>query len=161
MAGLKQTFVTKLTDVNSSAQEPLGTIRVENNKVYKYVQILNSATVAGVAGDLVVYFAATGYGNNRVCVRAADGDATTPFGAGALVAAVAGVAATAEYGWIQIEGLCTLSNNVTSAAAGMSFAKTTADKIGALAVATNAAGIGNMMGISVNTTTGVCLNCPW
>lgn len=161
MAGLKQTFVTKLTDVNASAQEPLGTIRVENNKVYKYVQILNSATVAGVAGDLVVYFAATGYINNRVCVRAADGDATTPFGAGALVAPVTGAAGVSEYGWIQVEGAATLSNNVTNGAAGGQFYKTTADKVGQLLVATNAAVIQNSMGVCLNATTGVCLYCPW
>lgn len=61
MAGIKQTFVTKLTDVNSTAQEVLGTLRFEGNKVYKYVEIKNTtATVAGAAGDPVAYFAATG-----------------------------------------------------------------------------------------------------
>lgn len=157
MAGLKQTFVTKLTDVNSTAQEVLGTLRNDGNKWYKYVEIKNSATVAGVATDAVVYFAATGYGNNRVCIRAADGDATVPFAAGVLMSTVAGVAATSEYGWIQIKGLSTLSTAVTSGAAGRVFKMSTTDKTASVATAAT----DNIMGVSMNATTGVCLNCPF
>jgi hypothetical protein len=155
--GFKQTFITRLTDVWANDRDGVGSIRIEGNKVYKYVQIMNSATVAGAAGDMVVYFAATGYGNSRVCVRAADGDATVPFAAGILLAAVAGVAAVAEYAWIQIKGPATLSTAVTGAAAGKVFKASTSDKTFAVTTAAT----DNVAGISMNATTGVCLTCPF
>ena len=75
MSGLKQSFVTKLTDIDTSAKEPLGTLRFEGNKVYKYVMIENhSAAVAGAVGAMCGYYAVTGYGNNRVVVDLSDAD---------------------------------------------------------------------------------------
>lgn len=158
MAGLKQTFVTKLTDVNSTAQEVLGSLRFENNKVYKYVEIKNTtATVAGVAGDCVAYFAATGYGNNRVVLDLSDADATVAFAAGILCGTITGTLGVSEYGWIQIKGAATLSIAVTSGAAGKTFKLTTVDKTATVGTAAT----DNVMGISVNATTGVCLDCPF
>lgn len=155
MSGLKQTFLTPLSEVSLVQKEVLGTLRYENNQVHKYINIQNSATVAGVAGDMVVYFAATGYAANRVCVRAADGDATVPFAAGILNAACAGVAATNYYGWIQVKGPATLSTAVTGAAAGKVFKASTTDKTFAVATAAT----DNIAGVSMNTTTGVSLDC--
>lgn len=158
MAGIKQTFVTKLTDVNSTAQEVLGTLRFEGNKVYKYVEIKNTtATVAGVAGDCVAYFAATGYGNNRVVLDVSDADATVAFAAGILCGTITGTLTVAEYGWIQIKGPATLNIAVTSGAAGKTFKMTTVDKIATVGTAAT----DNVMGISMNATTGVCLDCPF
>ena len=155
--GITQSFLTKLDQVDTSDVEGVGKIRREGSKMYKYVKLLNdTATVAGVAGDLVSYAAATGYPNNVVVLDDDDADAATPFGAGALVAAVAGVADTAYYLWIQIRGQCTLSNAVVSGAVGSHFIKADADKTGT--IATN--GVASNMGTSYNTTTGVCLNCP-
>lgn len=158
MAGIKQTFVTKLTDVNSTAQEVLGTLRFDGNKVYKYVEIKNTtATVAGAAGDPVAYFAATGYGNNRVVIDLTDADATVPFSAGVLCGTITGTLAVAEYGWIQIKGLSTLLTAVTSGAAGKTFKLSTTDKTASVSTAAT----DNFMGVSMNATTGVCLDCPF
>jgi hypothetical protein len=155
MSGLKQTFVTKLTDVTSVQQEPLGCIRVEGVRIYKYCQIMNSATVAGAAGSLVSYFAVTGYASSRVVVRAADADGV-PIPAGALCATVAGVAATAYYGWVQTKGPCTLDTAVTTPTVGAGFTMTTTDKTGTVAVSGD---LKPYAGISLNATTGVLLDC--
>ncbi|KKM65406.1 hypothetical protein LCGC14_1491550, partial [marine sediment metagenome] len=54
--GIQKIFVTQLTAVDAVAKEPLGTIRFDGNKVYKYVELANiTATVAGVAGDIASY----------------------------------------------------------------------------------------------------------
>lgn len=157
MAGWKDTFNTPLTDVSTVQREALGVIRVgDGGKMYKYCVLNNSATVAGVNGDGVVYFAATGYQNNRVCTRAADGDATVPFAAGIILASAAGVAATLYYLWVQIKGLATLSIAVTSGAAGKTFKMSTTDKTFTVATAAT----DNYAGISMNATTGVILTCP-
>jgi len=159
MAGIKQTFVTKLTDVNSTAQEVLGTLRFEGNKVYKYVNIKNTtATVAGAAGSLVGYFAATGYLNNRVVIDESDADAAVNP-AGALCGTVAGVLTVDYYGWIQIRGYCILDTAVTSGAAGSPFylLGSTTDKTGSILTAVTQA----QCGVSMNTTTGVVLTCPF
>lgn len=112
MPGRNSIFVTALTEVTTTQKETLGKIRVEGNKVYKYVQILNTtATVAAVAGDIVAYFAATGHSTNRVVTDKTDADAA-PVAAGAVQAAVAGVLAVAEYGWIQIKGPATLNTAI-------------------------------------------------
>lgn len=158
MAGIKQTFVTKLTDVNTTAQEVLGTLRFDGNKVYKYVEIKNTtATVAGAIGDAVAYFAATGYGNNRVVVDLSDADATVPFAAGTLCGVITGTLTVAEYGWIQIKGPATMSVAVTSGAAGKTFKLSTTDKTASVSTAAT----DNNMGVSMNSTTGVCLDCPF
>jgi len=155
MAGIKQTFVTKLTDVNSTAQEVLGTLRFEGNKVYKYVEFKNTtATVAGAAGSLVGYNAATGYLNNKVVADLTDADAAV-FPAGVTLAAVTGTLATSYFIWIQIKGYVVLDTAVTSGAAGSPFYLTTTDKTGAICSAATQA----PAGISMNTTTGVSLNC--
>ncbi len=157
MAGLPQTFQTPLTDVSVVQRDPLGSIRHEGGKWYKYVKLNNSATVAGVAGDKVVYFAATGYGANRVCSRAADGDATMPIAAGILLAACAGVAATDYFLWVQIKGAATLSNAVVSGVAGQVFKATAANATFTIATLVT----DNIAGICINATTGVYLDCPF
>ncbi len=157
MSGLKQTFLTRLGDIDTTAKEVLGILRYEGNKVYKYVQILNSVTTAGAVGNGVVYFAATGYAANRVCVRYADGDATMPVMAGVLAGAPAGVAGTAEYGWIQIKGPATLTTAVTSGVAGQTFKATATNDTETITTLVT----DNAAGISTNGTTGVILNCPF
>ena len=59
--GQKQTFVTGLADVNPNNKDGLGSIRVENNAVYKYVQF--SGTTAVNIGDAVCYVVAASDGN--------------------------------------------------------------------------------------------------
>ena len=108
--GAKQIFQTALTDVyyNPVAwKEQPGTIRHENNAVYKYVAFSGATAVA--AGDVVCYVAYASDGAEQVV----DG-ANTALGAGVAMAAVtAGVMTTgmAAYavGWIQIKGKAILS----------------------------------------------------
>lgn len=157
MQGMKQVFVTKVTDVDTVDKEGIGSLRQEGNKWYKYCRIQNeTATVAGGAGTLVAYDAATGYAAHRVVIDMTDADAV-PFGAGALCGTVTGTAGTAYYGWVQIKGPCTLDTAVASGAAGSHFIMSTTDKTGT--IATN--GVASNVGTSMNTTTGVCLNAPF
>ena len=127
--GIKKIFVTPLTDVASSDLEGIGVLRFEGNKVYKYMKIQNTtATVAGVAGDAVLYAAATGYSTNTVVIDATDGD-SVPFGAGLLMGSVTGTAGTAYYGWIQLKGLATAGPALAgSPSDGHALAASTTDK---------------------------------
>jgi len=109
--GQKQTFVTPLNAVyayNSSlplngAKEPLGTIRMENNAVYKYVQF--SGTTAVALGDAVSYVAFASDGNAVIV-----DDAHTTLGAGLAMSAVA-TAGGVQFGWIQIKGVASTSQS--------------------------------------------------
>lgn len=119
--GQKQVFQTGLTDVKFNPTnvypEQLGTIRMENNKVYKYVAFSGTTIVA--VGDVVCYV---------VYASSHDGtivdSANTVEGAGVAQAAVpVGTAASGALayatGWIQIQGIATVSTTVAgSAAAG-------------------------------------------
>jgi len=163
MAGLPQVFQTKVTQYDTVQRDPLGSIRFEGGKFYKYVQLKNTTnTVATDAtnGTLVVYQKAanSGYVNNLVSVDAAvDGDATTPFGAGAVVGVgCPGVAGTTYYLWIVIDGLVTLDTAVTTAAAGKGFTMSATNKTGTVGVAGS-----SYLGTSVNTTTLVVMGAPF
>lgn len=157
-SGIKQVFASKLTDVDTVAREQLGTIRFEGNKVYKYVQLKNTtATVAGAAGKAVAYGALTGYANNLVVVDLTDAEATMAFAAGITLAAITGTAGTTYYCWIQIKGPATTSASVASAAAAQAFKLGATD--GTFTICT--AATDNKAGVCMNTTTGVCLDCPF
>lgn len=157
MKGIKQVFATKLTDIDTTDREGVGTVRIEGSKVYKYCLIKNTtATVAGAAGSLVGYFAGTGYGASRVVVDLSDAD-TIPVCAGALLATVTGTAGTSYYGWVQVQGAITLDTAVTSGAAGKTFFLSTTDKTGT--VGANA--YDQIAGVSLDGTTSVLLRCPW
>lgn len=163
MSGLKQTFITKLTDVNSTAQEPLGTLRYENNYVYKYVEIKNTtATVAGALGSPVGYFALTGYVSNRVVVDQSDSD-NPPICAGILQGDIVGTLGVSEFGWIQIKGAATLGIAVTNGTAGapIYLLGGATDKTMQRANEVDAAGVYKQVaGFSRNATTGIIINCP-
>src|SRR3954462_8838806 len=98
MTGSAQAFKAALTDVDTTAQVPLGMVRYEDNKVYKYVKFSGTTTIA--AGDVVCYVA-----TDTLC-QTVDG-ANTALGAG--VAPVAVASGAVAYGWIQIGGVATLS----------------------------------------------------
>lgn len=158
MRGMKQVFVTRLTDVDSTDKEGIGSLRQEGNSWYKYCKIYNdTATVTGVAGTLVAYDATTGYGNNVVVIDLSDAD-TVPLAAGALCGTCAGTVDTAFYGWVQIKGPTTLDTAVTSGAAGKGFTLTTTDKTATVAVTGD---VSPYAGVSVNSTTGVVLDCQF
>lgn len=162
MGGLTQIFQTKLTEVTTVQKDTLGAIRLEGNSVYKYCKIKNvTATVAGVAGTLCAYGAATGYGTHTVVIDMTDADAQ-PSGAGALCGTVAGVAGTEYFGWVQIKGPVTLDTAITNGTAGVPFYMTTTDKTGQRANEVDTAGAyRTVMGRCMNATTGVILDAPW
>ena len=111
-SGFKRAFVTPLDVINLSDKEGVGTIRFEGNKVYKYVQLLNTtATVAVVAGDAVAYFAEVGHNTSRVVSDVSDAD-TVIVGAGIVGATIAGVLLTSYYVWIQIKGPATVAQTI-------------------------------------------------
>lgn len=98
MTGSPQSFKAALTDVDSTAQVPLGMIRYEDNKAYKYVKFSGTTVVA--VGDVLCYVTTDTTG---LTVDAAN----TALGAGVAPAAVPSGAVA--YGWIQIRGMATLS----------------------------------------------------
>lgn len=111
--GQKSIFRTGLTDTvinNKGWWEAPGTIRYENNAVYKWVGFSGTTTVA--VGDFVCYLAFASDGN----AYSVDG-ANTKLGAGVAMAAIAsgslttGAVAYAQ-GWIQIQGLAILSTTI-------------------------------------------------
>lgn len=154
-SGIKQAFASRLTDVDSVAREQLGTIRIEGNKVYKYVKFRNvTATVAAGAGSLVAYRAAL-YGDHHVVADNTDADAAVSC-AGATLATITGTAGTDYYCWIQVKGLITLDTAVGSGAAGSPFYLTATDKTGAIMSAVTQ----QKAGVNVNATTLVNLDCP-
>lgn len=111
LKGIQKVFVTPLTGNDVSAKEPLGTIRREGNKTYKYIQYkVGSGTVAAVAGN-VCYYTAEGYQSHQVTSDLSD---SIEVGAGVLQAAL-----TADYyGWIQVKGRAVITPALTAGADG-------------------------------------------
>ena len=113
--GLKQVYVTGLTETSLDDLEGVGTIRFENGKWYKWVKYDDGAADLDiVAGDVLVYVAVTGYAAAVVTADVSDGD-VLPIGAGL---AVGTVTVTATFMWIQIKGLDTLSLDATGSSPG-------------------------------------------
>jgi len=152
--GIKKVFASKLTEVTTTAKEPLGTIRFEGNKVYKYVMIKNTtATVAGAAGDPVCYAKASdnGYRDHWVVLDLSDADAVVlPIFAGVLCGTVVGTLATAYYGWVQIKGHAIVLTAITSGVVGDGVITTTTDKTLAVEAAANI--VGKRAGIELTAT---------
>lgn len=115
----RQIFHSDLTDVDTSARDPLGAIRWDRGKKYKYVKIRNTtATVAAVAGDVVGYEAEDGVSNHTVVIDLSDAD-SPPVPAGVLQGTVAGVHSpqVSYYGWILLTGPFT-ANQALGGSAG-------------------------------------------
>lgn len=115
-SGIKQVFGSKLTDVSATPREQLGTIRIEGNKVYKYVQYTTGAgPVAAVAGNICYYtkddVAGEGYENHRVTSDLSD---SYNLGAGVLQSAPS----DEYYCWIQIKGYAVITPALTAGADG-------------------------------------------
>lgn len=155
---LQETFLTTLTQIDTNDMEHVGRIRIDTGGLwYKYVKLLTTASQAAVAGDIVCYKTATGYAQSLVSHdQSADADAV-PIGAGVLLAAVTAAQSTAGvFLWIQIKGLCTLSINVVSAAAGKMFNCSTTDKTGTV----GADDFSMPMGVSLDGLKQAYLDCP-
>lgn len=113
-------YVTKLTDVNTTIKDVLGAVRWEpNGKAYKYVQYVEgAAAVDGVAGEVAYYYEDDGPITFKVSSDLSD--CTGDVGAGVLQAAMSDL----EYGWIQIKGPATLTIALTAGADGDSLCAT-------------------------------------
>lgn len=160
---MREIFKTKLTDVTTDDRDGVGSIRIENNKVYKYVRVQNTtATVAGASGDPVAYFADTGHDDSRVVIDLTDADAI-PICAGFLLATITGTLATAYYCWIQLTGAVTVTVAITSGADGAPVYLTTTDKTLAKAVEVDSAGTYKVVcGIAKDASDKTIIaDCPW
>lgn len=160
---MRQVFKTKLTDVTTDDRDGVGTIRIENNKVYKYVKVQNTtATVAGASGDPVAYDAEDGHTNAHVVIDLTDADAA-PICAGFLLATITGTLATAYYCWIQLKGAVTVVTAITSGADGVPVYLTTTDKTLAKAVEADSAGnYKQVCGIAKDASAKTIIaDCPW
>lgn len=101
-------FKSALTANDSTAQEILGAIRYEDNKIYKYVKF--SGTTALVAGQFVCYVL-----SDETCTTVDS--ANSALGAGGALFSNS-TTGTAYYGWIQIGGVFTMNSALTAGAAG-------------------------------------------
>lgn len=102
-----------LTEVSSTKKVPLGTIRFERDKVYKYVKYDDgTANLDIVAGDVLSYLAESGHKNGFVTADVTD---TDEVGAGL---ALATVTETDQYIWIQVKGAATMAQALTAGADG-------------------------------------------
>lgn len=109
------------TTVREFALGTLGaTVGPQGTKLYRYVKLRNeSATVAVVAGDMLAYLASPAAGsgatlNDEFHTVVSDNTdaATKPIAAGMAGAAVAGVLATAYYGWVQTAGFAIVNQTI-------------------------------------------------
>ncbi len=126
------------TRVDSAAEYELGTVYQNfSGEKYKYVELKNeTATVAVVAGDVLGYLGSPGASENNTVVSDNTDAATKPVGAGVAMAAIAGVAATAYYTWVQVTGPFTAANNLAGTPAdGDALFLSTTDKTLTLATA--------------------------
>lgn len=114
----------------STAEYTLGTLgATHDGKIWKYVEIENTtATVAGVAGDLVAYGVNDGYNVSKVVTDFTDA-AAAPVGAGLLGGTITGTAGTSEFGWIQVRGRATANAAIAGTPAdGDQLMASTTDK---------------------------------
>lgn len=97
--GVKQIWASGLLEIDTYDKNGIGAIRIEGDKVYKYV--LNSDTAVLVVGHFVSYEGVGGYATATVH----NDNAATDVGAGAAISAIG----VAQFGWIQIQGEATLT----------------------------------------------------
>lgn len=121
-----------VSEVTTDRQWLLGSVgQTSDGNIYKYV-VYDAATaaLAGVAGEVCYYVAATGYAENAVTSDNSDSDAV---GAGVIQATMA----DASYGWVQIKGPATLTIALATATDGAPLTATgaadgTLDIVGAV-----------------------------
>jgi hypothetical protein len=107
-----------LTSNSATALFTLGTLfsvpTSEGVKKYKYIQYeAGAAAVAGVAGE-VAYLPTTAVGGATGTIVTSDLSDSIEVGAGVLQAALA----DGYYGWIQVQGIATLTIALTAGADG-------------------------------------------
>lgn len=156
---IKTSFITALTDYKSTDVEGVGSLRLENGKWYKWVQLNTGAgAVASVVNGAVGYDASDANGYS-VCTDASDCFGSVVAG----LTLVAGIT-TAYYCWIQIKGVSgNLAVDITSsgtAAVGDGVILSTTDK----ALAEHEGDEGRDYGYILDVTASankVHLDCPF
>jgi hypothetical protein len=156
MSSFKVTFKSQLTDVDTTAMEDLGAIRMDENGVHKYVQFgaTRTTNVSGalVAGDVVCYVLGT---TADLDLMTLVDEANTAVGAGVVEAAVAATGGP-FYGWVKIKGTVTLSGTPAgSPAAGDELTPASAS---AKSLTKRATDNGQSVGVLVDATNFV-MNC--
>lgn len=159
MSGFQETFITPLTSIRASTEQvdPLGTLRFEQNKLYKYVmlKLAPDGDVDAAAYEQLIY---TDYSAHEVGTDITDIEATN-FMAGVTVAAIDMSADKGKYIWMQIKGhVANLGTDVGSGTNGKNFMGGTADVTPLLSVILRQAA-----GTMINATGDdeVLLDCPY
>ena len=114
MAGFKQSFITGLAEVSTTEKDTLGDIRIEGNKVYKYVQYKATA-IACIAGRMAGFYTPDGHKLNQVTLDTSDQEATATLLAAGVTQAVI---PTDGFGWIQVAGNALMTVAIVAAADG-------------------------------------------
>lgn len=139
---IRQIFNSQITEVTTSPRDRVGALRWAEDKLYRYVKLLQTGgTVSGVAGDPVAYVAGGGGVDGesaQVVLRLAEADAQ-PVCAGFLTASVAGVANTSYYCWVQLSGVVTVPTAITSGVVGRPVMLTTTNKTLSIAAESDSA----------------------
>lgn len=100
--GQKQLFVTPITEVAATDVEGVGTIRVEQDKIYRWVKNAETATTFS-AGQVVAHVITAGTTAIQEVKQMAT--ANLSFLAGVVMGTLVG----SSYGWIQIWGTGSVS----------------------------------------------------
>lgn len=117
MGGIKHIYTQPLTSFETTAKEVLGSIRREDGKTYKYVQFVKGAGAVAVAvGNVLVYNAGALYSENKVT---ADMTGNSIFAGIALVALTTAQMDAGAYGWVQIRGVATVSQDLAAIGIGI------------------------------------------
>lgn len=97
--GIKQMFPDKVTDYSATAQNGIGVLRFEGDKVYRYIKAHSDLTGDALAArNLVSYIVNAAAGTNGFIVTNKSADVNTT--AGVAVSAIP----ESYYGWIQVGG---------------------------------------------------------
>ena len=111
----KKIFITRLSDVADTDLEGVGTVRIERNKTYKWVQYDTGAgPVAAVIGNVAYYYAPGGVSAGAQTVVTSDLSDSAGLGAGVLQSAPT----DGQYCWIQTRGPATITPALTAGADG-------------------------------------------
>ena len=156
MSGFQEAFVSPLDSIRSSTEavDPLGTLRLELNKMYKYVKLklVPTADVDATAFDQLIY---TNYSEHEVGIDIGDIEATN-FLAGYTVAAIDMSEDKGKYLWMQIKGpVAIVGTAVTGGVAGKDFNGGTSDLTPIIVTTLTQRG-----GTEIGATE-VLLNCPY
>src|SRR5215469_2778408 len=130
MGALIQQHVAGITDIDTVAKDILGSLRYEQNLVFKYVQFgansTGQVTSALASGDICCYvIGSAGPGSYLDQLIQVD-EPNTILGAGVVQGTVA-VTGGPYFGWVQLLGIATLDQTVGgSPSAGNSVTATSA-----------------------------------